>query len=216
MKKIFAILITICLLASALCVTAFAEEPVVLEVSAQNHAGDTTHIGSYTDFAKGWSAAMELADSKTRMKENGYDRVVVNLYADWTAGDNGVFSKKGKGFWNETLYIENGVRMTINLNGHTINRNLQGWTDDGEVIYIDSDANVVINKGTIKGGWSSNGAGGIHINDNARVILNGVHVVGNKVEDDDGGGIAVYDGAHLTMNAGSVSSNHLIEDYFSD
>ena len=38
-------------------------------------------------------------------------------------------------------------------------------------MYIDEDADVIINDGTIKGGYSCNGAGGIHINDNANVTF---------------------------------------------
>jgi hypothetical protein len=80
-------------------------------------------------------------------------------------------------------------------------------------MYIDADADVIINNGTITGGYSCNGAGGIHINDNANVILNDVNVIGNKVEDDDGAGIAIYDGAKLVMNGGSISNNSIDSTY---
>jgi hypothetical protein len=39
------------------------------------------------------------------------------------------------------------------------------------------------------------------------VVLNNVRVHGNRIEDDDGSGIAVYDGATLIMNGGSISNN---------
>jgi hypothetical protein len=63
--------------------------------------------------------------------------------------------------------------------------------------------------GKISGGNSDNGAGGIHICADARVTLNNVNLIGNAVDDDDGSAIAVYDGAILTMNGGSVSNNTL-------
>ena len=63
--------------------------------------------------------------------------------------------------------------------------------------------------GTITGGWSNNGAGGIHIKDNATVVLNNVKVDGNSVRGDDGAAIAVYDGANLIMNGGSISNNFM-------
>jgi hypothetical protein len=61
--------------------------------------------------------------------------------------------------------------------------------------------------GTITGGFSCNGAGGIHINDDARVTLNNVCLIGNTVEDDKGSAIAIYDDAELTMNGGCMSNN---------
>lgn len=142
------------------------------------------------------------------MNNKGFLRVVVDFYADWNANSIGEFGDSDDdGFQYSTLYVPQNTRILLNLNGHTINRGLKEWEYDGEVMYIDNHANIVINNGTITGGWSCNGAGGIHINDNANVVLNNVNIVGNNVEDDDGTGIAVYDGATLTMNGGCVSNN---------
>lgn len=213
MKNVFAILMAMCMLRGLLCITAFATEPaagVVLRVSALKE-GDTPEyesIGDYDSFEDGWNAAMELADSDA-METNNYDRVVVDLYDDWTAVD-GQFTeafRNGSGFDWDAIYVQDGVRITLNMNGHTINRGLTEWENNGEVMCIDEDADVIIHDGTIKGGWSCNGAGGIHIKDNANVVLDNVNIMDNKVDDDDGAGIAVYDGAVLTMNGGSVSYN---------
>ena len=216
MKKFLVILMAICMMASMLCVTAFAAEApaegVVLRVSALKQDGSTEVIKDYTSFEDGWNDAMELADNSKEMKNKKYDRVVVDIYADWKAVDGNFtddawWEINGPGFDNDTIYIPDDARVTLNLNGHTINRNLKEWEYDGEVIYIDDDADVIINNGTITGGWSCNGAGGIHIQDDARVTLNNVNVVSNSVDDDDGAGIAVYEGAALTMNGGCVSHN---------
>ncbi len=43
--------------------------------------------------------------------------------------------------------------------------------------------------------------------DDSKLTLNNVNISGNSVEDDDGAGIAVYDGATLIMNGGSISDN---------
>ena len=86
------------------------------------------------------------------------------------------------------------------------------WQYNGEVMYIDSNADVIINDGTITGGWSCNGAGGIHITGGANVTLNNVNVINNKTADDDGGGIVVIGGSVLTMNGGSLSSNVAYHD----
>ena len=212
MKKFILFLLSVCVLATALCVSAFAAEApssdVVVRVSALKKDGTTVVLNDYKSHAEGWSAAMTLADNKTEMKNNDYDRVIVDIYADWTAGKDGEFCDSGKGFNYDAIYFEDGVKMTVNLNGHTIDRNIRDdYQYNGEVMYIDKKADVIINDGTITGGWSCNGAGGIHINDKAYVTLNNVNVVGNRVEDDNGAGIALYDDATLIMNGGSIRDN---------
>ena len=217
MKKIFAIMMTICLLVAAVCITVFAADApasdVVLRISALKKDGTTVVLNDYTVFEEGWNAAMALADNSKEMKKNDYDRIVVDFYADWNANEDGEFTKDGgDGFKWGTIYFQDDVRMTLNLNGHTINRGLKdweyinNWRYNGEVMYIDEDADVIINDGTITGGFSCNGAGGIHIHD-ADVTLNNVNIVGNSVEDDKGAGIALYDDAVLTMNGGCISNN---------
>ena len=215
MKKIFAILMTICLLAGALSITAFAAEApaegVVIRVSAKDKkTAEDVVIKDYTEFDEGWEGAIDFALSEEEMEK--YSRVIVDFYGDWTANEDGEFgdswrlgSNWGDGFQYSTIYVPENVNITLNLNGHTINRDLEESENDGEVIYIDEDADVIINNGTIKGGKSENGAGGIHVNE-AYLILNNVHIVGNLSDNDDGGGIALYDST-LVMNGGSFRDN---------
>ena len=209
MKKILAILVTVCLLASVLCIPTFAAEAraagTVLRVSIVQNNGSTI-VGEYADFEEGWNYAVEAADAEN-MAAEGYSRIVVDICADWTA-DGGDFGS-GDGFSSGAIKFPENVRVTLNLNGHTIDRDLSDWKWNGEVIYVDENANVIINNGTITGGWSGGGAGGIHIDDGARVELNNVSIKDNTADDDDGGGIAVYDGATLTMNGGSFVDNEL-------
>ena len=222
MKKIFAIIMIVCLMASMLCVTAFATEAdttyepaesVVLRVSALKRDDTTVVIKDYTVFEKGWNAAMELAVNSKELNENDYARVIVDIYADWNANEDGEFTEdffNGKGFNWDAIYFQPNVRITLNLNGYTVNRGLTEWEYNGEVMYIDKRADVIINNGTITGGFSCNGAGGIHINDGANVELNNVNIVGNSTDDDDGAGIAVYGGATLTMNGGTIVGNKAV------
>jgi hypothetical protein len=97
--------------------------------------------------------------------------------------------------------------MTLNLNGHKIDRAKKGPNNNGEVLYVSANADVIISGGTITGGNSDNGAGGIHIKDNAKVLLNDVKVDKNKSSGTNGAAIAVYNGATLVMNGGSLSDN---------
>ena len=222
MKKFLAILLAICMMASLLCIPAFAAESAdklpapaagtVLRITAIK--GDSIElVGDHTNFEDGWNDAMEHAND---MEDYGYDRIVVDLYADWNAvgGEFTDDTFNGAGFKNDTIYFNDDVQMTLNMNGHTINRGLTAGLRrrDGEVMYIDTYADVIINNGTITGGGSFNGAGGIHINSKAKVTLNNVNVVGNTSWDDDGGGIALYNGASLVMNGGSIKNNDLLHD----
>ena len=107
MKKFLAVFMAICMLAGVLGITAFAAEPVpgtVLRVSALKNDGSTVVIKDYDNFEDGWNEAMELADDGDEMRKNNYDRVVVDLCADWNAV-GGEFTDdifNGSGFDNDT------------------------------------------------------------------------------------------------------------------
>ena len=229
MKKLFAILMTICLLAGALSITVFAADApakgVLMTVSGLTKDG-TVKIEDYTSFEAGWKSAMEKAKDSKYLSNNQYDRIVVDLFADWKANDKGVFGDDdGVGFREDTIYIPEKARVMLNMNGHTIDRGLGDRNRfDGEVIYIDEKAYVIINGGksgdaiaraddtnatfgTITGGNNDGGAGGIYIQDDAKVTLNNVKIVNNVADGDYGAGIAVYDGAKFTMNGGGFIGN---------
>ena len=223
MKKFLAILMSICMMASLLCVPAFAAEPTdepasstVLRVSALKKNGDTVVIQDYDNFKDAWDYAMGLAGNSETMEKSSYDRVIVDFYADWNAvlgGFNDDFLD-GNGFYNDVIYIPECAKVTINLKGHTINRGLDRVKAYGEVMYIDNKADVIINDGTITGGYGSSGdAGGINIQENAKVTLNKVHVIGNTSQW-DGSGIFVGSGSVLTVNGGSFRNNIGTEAYW--
>ena len=231
MKRIIATVFAICLVATVTCISSFAltiSSNDVIRVHGLKSDGTTTVIlNGYTKHDEGWEAAVDYAEDHDFMDENGYERIVVDFLADWKANDKGEFGKSSwDGFQYSTIYVPSDTRITINLNGHKIDRGLKEYEYDGEVICINDDADLIINggksgdpiiepgkdpgdvkMGTITGGFSCNGAGGIHMQDGSRLTLNNVNVIGNSVEDDDGAGIAVYDGAILTMNGGSLSNN---------
>ena len=85
MKKIFAILMTICLLVGALSITAFAAEETTDKLPAPAEGtllrvtaikGDeTVLVGDYTNFEKGWTEAIKQA-IPLYMKKTKYDRIV--------------------------------------------------------------------------------------------------------------------------------------------
>lgn len=113
--------------------------------------------------------------------------------------------------------------ITIDLKGHTINRNLSEAQENGRVIEIASGFNVTIEDGTITGGYkvakneatnpADNDGGGIYNLGN--LTLTGVTVTGNKcikkVADGSytgrGGGIYCGNSGSFTMNGGSIRGN---------
>ena len=197
----------------------------LMGICVQKADGTLGTVDYYKKLEYGWTDAMTRAQSL-----KGKERVVVDLYADWTAVE-GQFTdnfNNDVGFDWDAIHIPQNVRVTFNLNGHKIDRALTTDEANGEVICIDENADVIINGGkngdeiaraddtdaavqfgTITGGWSNNGAGGIHIKDNATVVLNNVKVDGNSVTGDEGAAIAVYDGATLVMKGGSISNNKI-------
>ena len=209
MKKVLGMIVAVCLMATMLCVAVFATDvpasDVILRVSALKEDGSTEVIEDYKSFADGWNAAVALAESK-EMENKNYDRIVVDLYTDLNGGD---FGSSGVGFRGKSLYFPEDVRVTLNANGHVIDRGLYRIGRNGAVMYIDENADVIINDATVTGGDNLSGAGGIQIMDEAKVVLNNVNVIGNRSTSSDGAGIAVYDDAVLVMNGGSISNNRL-------
>lgn len=223
MKKfisIMALILIMTFMFSAFAIGAYAQESdIKLKVSAYELYGDKVEISSHTDMEEGWYEAMKLAGDSELMNEKGYIYVVVDLLDDWIAKD-GKFSDNAEyssAYYQGALYIPSRALVMLNLNGHTIDRDLDDYKYNGEVICVGERANFILNGGshqydstigTITGGFSCNGAGGIHIHDNARVTLNYVSVSGNRTEDDNGAGIALYNGAQLMVEGGEISNNH--------
>ena len=119
---------------------------------------------------------------------------------------------------DDALTIPAGKALTINLNGHTINRNLSEAVTYGQVIRIASGANLtIIGPGTITGGYNLGSAGDIDgggIYNAGTLTLNNVTVTGNKClkqngEDATGRGGGIYSGpkSSFTMTDGNISYN---------
>ena len=196
MKTIFAIIMTLCMLVGAFSISAFAAEST--SVIKVQYDSETKTFDVFDD---GWNFAMEQA--------NDGKEVYVTLLKDWTA-DDGQFTddwSNGPGFDYDTIYFADDVNITLDLGGHTIDRGLTSSELNGEVMFVNDDANVTVKNGTIKGGYSNNGAGGIHIED-ANVKLIDLTFTGNRVRDDDGAAIQHVDGGELYMkNCRFVDNN---------
>ena len=111
---------------------------------------------------------------------------------------------------SDPIVIEN-KNITIDLMGHTINRNRTSSHNDGHVIWVKGTSNVTLRDsaggGALTGGYAENG-GGINIAENATLNLYNVTVAGNTAE--DGGGIYVH--GTLNINGAVVFNNSATDD----
>lgn len=103
------------------------------------------------------------------------------------------------------LLVESGKTVTLDLNGHTLNRNLGSAVNEGCV--IKNQGTLIINGtggGVIKGGFSSSGGGGI-LNEGT-LTINGGTIKENKTTS-LGAGIYNVTGKTLTLNGGVIDNN---------
>ena len=106
---------------------------------------------------------------------------------------------------NSTLSIESGKTVTIDLNGHKLDRKLtKRGEGGGQVITVRNGGTLNLSNGTLKGGWG--GAGGALVNEGGTVTLTSV-TCSNNVADDRGGGICNREGGTLTMTGGVITDN---------
>lgn len=104
---------------------------------------------------------------------------------------------------NSTLSIPSGTTVTINLNGHTLDRRLNSRGEEGgQVITVRSGAILNLSNGTLKGGWGGDGGG--LVNEGGTVNLTNVTITGNTA-DDRGGGISNH--GTLIMQGGTITNN---------
>ena len=107
---------------------------------------------------------------------------------------------------NSTLSIAENTTVTIDLGGHTLDRQLtQRGEGGGQVITVRSGATLNLSNGTLRGGWG--GAGGALVNEGGIVTLTDVITI-NNVADDRGGGICNRESGTLTMTGGAITNNH--------
>lgn len=110
--------------------------------------------------------------------------------------------------YNKNRLKVNDKKVTIELNGHTIDRRLDDDEDEGEVFYVTGGGVLTIDDhsgtGVITGGNNDDDGGGINIAKNSTCIIKGGSVQGNY-SDSDGGGVNVE--GTLIMLGGSIAFN---------
>ena len=162
-------------------------------VNANNFYGSVTTriVDTWTDL----NAALKI------------NNAIVDLVADVTAGLS-----------DGALEVNSGSNVTLNMNGHTIDRHLSAPANPGQVFRISKNKTLTINgNGTITGGYNQRtgdefDGGGIY--NMGTLTLNSVYISNNRClkkegEDASGRGGGIYSGSEssLTMNGCYVTGN---------
>ncbi|MDE5721482.1 MAG: hypothetical protein K2I30_01900, partial [Clostridia bacterium] len=230
--------VALCACAAALlaCVTG-ASLMIGINASTNNSLGGNTlntGIGGNTAGSTSATATsvekfdaeyiLKDADGKTKAQiwdeavdpANVGKKIKVTMAEDWTAITDGtifgVAAQTGPSNLLESpkgnLIIPNGIDLTLDMDGHTINRGLAagcpvGQTENGNVIFVYGTLTITGN-GVITGGNTEGNGGGINGQPNSTVILNGVTITGNVAW--CGGGILAR--GTLVINDATITGNH--------
>ena len=164
---------------------------------------------NFSDFGKAWVYALKQSLSKP---------TTITLLKDWVA-ENGSFcciDEDGDeyGTKNGRLFLYDNYVLTIDLNGHTIDRNLKEAKSSGSVFYLeDKDIKLTIKDsaggGKITGGNCTGNGGGIDVYDGS-LYIEGGEITGNKA--DNGAGIYWFSDNTLCITGGVISGNTAVEE----
>ena len=189
--------------------SSFKWAPVnAMEVDLDGEGGNGPVL--YESFVEGWNAAINNNTANTTVK----------LLADWTADENGYFSSvSSDGFHNGagtaggytgSIRIPSGKTIALNLNGHTIDRNLKSSKANGYAIVVNGTLTLQdsVGTGTITGGYDSE-VGGVSVY-GGTFTMEGGSISGNH-----GAGVYVLrSGSNFTMKGGKIQNNDKYGVYF--
>ena len=193
------------LLAGVLCLSPFGIQ------ASTTYATSEDGSKNYTSIDDAWSAAQ--------------DGTKIIMSSDWNISSR--------------LVLDNNKSATIEMNGHKISRGLTSSKTNGEVFKLNKKSTLTLNGnnasntsftlngynesgsesvniqsgGLVTGGYSTNGAGAIHMKAGSSLNLNSVAVSGNAAKKSlgsDGHGGAVFmdgDSDSLTLNNAQISYN---------
>lgn len=202
------------------------EEPDKYKPATDMFGGYTEITVSSYDSAVNWQFAVD----KSLLTGEAQEFV---LYSCWNAEEDETYTTSfglGTAYRYGALYVPEGAKIILNLNGHKLNRNLSDAVANGMVIYVDGEIEIkdeqlpdpddievtcceVVNGkragGTVTGGANSTAASAaaIYVGANGSAVLNGGTLCGNKETSQSSGSGAVYAAGKFEMNGGAISGN---------
>ena len=148
-----------------------------------------------------------------------YEYAYKDYNSAWTDANNGIEILMLQD-WDISgrLVVDEGKSVTIDMNGHKIDRHLSEKQSDGEVIYMNKNSNLTLKGSTdnsfevkdlwknqdgsrttyettgglVTGGYSTNGGGGIHMKKNSKLTLDHVGVMSNIAQENSASGGAIF------------------------
>lgn len=139
-------------------------------------------------------------------------QVTFTLEDNWTAPANGSSTSfgTGTGFSNGRILVPEGANIILDLNGHTVDRGLNGKTavENGGVISVAGTLEITdgsSSNGVITGGNTTVNGGGIYVDGGGMLTLSSGKITGNI--SNYGGGVYVSGGT-FNMLGGTVSNSY--------
>ena len=164
----------------------------------ENAGGDYIYLHAIKSLV---SSNADVCNESQLKEALAYNNINIRLTADITL--------------NERMYISDGKTFTLDLNGHTLKRNLK--ENDWYNMVIHNYGTLTVNDGSgtnngVISGGRSHGGGGIYCEDGSKLTLNGGTITDNHVTTRDGagglgGGIFLKNGAEATINGGVIKGN---------
>ncbi|MGN1060536.1 MAG: hypothetical protein ACI4QN_02270 [Candidatus Coproplasma sp.] len=153
------------------------------------------------------------------------------LYECWTAAEHETYTTAfgtGTAYRNGALYVPEGANVILNLNGHTLNRNLTSAIQNGMIIFVEGTLTIIDDQsvsdynaeccelvdgkrpdGQITGGKNATGSSSaaIYIGKTGSVTLTAGQIVGNKATSESSSSGAIFAAGTFEMTGGSISGN---------
>lgn len=161
----------------------------VLFIGALAFALTTEYVHAESESASSWQELQSKFDS--------LDNVTIELSHDCTASET-----------DQCLIVQEGKTITLDLNGHTLDRNLDmsGYHLEEDAIVVYGNLTIIDsgNTGVITGGMGFDG--GIRV-ERGSVTMEGGTITGNW-SFSAAGGVSIFDGGCFTMNGGVIEDNY--------
>lgn len=155
-----------------------------IKVNAVNEKQYVAQVGDekYENYQQAWNA----------VKNGG----IITMLADWHTG--------------EMLMVEKGICITVDMNGHMINRGLTESEDSGEIFLVRENGLLILNGNGVNStehwGTVRNGKWNYRKNGSGTVKINGALLTGGY-NDDGGGAIHIQKNGDVRINGVTIAGN---------